>query len=114
MEAGKVEGIREHHLNAGRPIRPIKSETRRTAVELTVAVGAAAPREKAGLEKDAREIRSCQHLLLRTRDVDRRLVQPREWMHRRRSPRRRLRRKRTQKSRGIDRDEAARNTQHTR
>src|SRR5262245_19974212 len=114
MEAGKVKGIREHHLNAGRPIRPIKSETRRTAVELTVAVGAAAPGENAGLEKDAREVCSRQHLLLSSRDVDRRLVEPGERMRGLRSGDRRLRRKYVQEGRRVDHDGALCHTQHTR
>ena len=79
-QAGEVEHVRKHHLDAGRPIGAIEAEAVGAAVELGIRIRPAPTAEHARLYVDARKIRAREHVLLRADKVDRRLVDVRQRM----------------------------------
>ena len=113
-QAGEVEGVRKDHLYSGRPIRAIEANPRKTAVELPVGVGAAAPREQAGLEVNPREVGPRQDVFLCPGDVDRRLVDLRERMRHRAGGARIGRWETVQQRRRVHCDGAGGDAQHAR
>src|SRR2546426_1105575 len=73
VQAGKIEDIREHDLKPRRPVGAFEAETVRSSVQCPVGIGAAAAREHARLQVQARTIGPPQNLLLRFGDIDGRL-----------------------------------------